>query len=89
MATPVKPLNIKNAEVYRLASELAQITGESLTDAVRNALRDRLQRERQAHPDPLWLDRLREISDRCAARPIVDPRSDDDLVGYDEIGIPR
>ncbi|HXJ44702.1 MAG TPA: type II toxin-antitoxin system VapB family antitoxin [Bryobacteraceae bacterium] len=89
MAGSVKPLNIKNPEVYQLARELAQITGESLTDAVRHALEDRLQRQRQANPDPLWIERLREISDRCAARPIIDNRSDDELVGYDEIGLPR
>lgn len=88
MAVASKPLNIKDAEVYQLARELAGLTGESLTDVVRHSLRERLQRERQAHPDELWLERLREISDRCAARPVLDPRSDDELVGYDEHGLP-
>lgn len=88
MATVAKPLNIKDAEVYQLARELAGLTGESLTDVVRHSLRERLQRERQSNPDPIWLERLREISDRCASRPVIDPRSDDDLVGYDEHGLP-
>jgi antitoxin VapB len=84
-----KPLNIKDPEVYRLARQVADLTGETLTDAVRYALRERLSRELQARPDPLWIEKLREISDRCAARPVIDTRSDNDLVGYDEFGIPR
>ena len=84
-----KPLNIKDPEVYRLARQVADLTGETLTDAVRYALRERLSRELQARPDPLWIEKLREISDRCAARPVIDTRSDDELVGYDEFGIPR
>jgi antitoxin VapB len=84
-----KPLNIKDPEVYRLARQVADLTGETLTDAVRYALRERLSRELQARPDPLWIEKLREISDRCAARPVIDARSDDELVGYDELGIPR
>ena len=39
-------LNIKNAETYRLVRELAEATGESLTEAVGNAVRERLERVR-------------------------------------------
>ena len=39
-------------------------------------------------PDPQWIENLREISDRCAARPMLDARSDDELVGYGEFGAP-
>ena len=45
--------------------------------------------QREPSPDTLLLERLREISDRCAARSVVDPRSDDDLVGYDQGGLPN
>ena len=82
------PLNIKDPEVYQLARQVAELTGETLTDAVRGSLRERLQREERARRDPLWIERLREISDRCAARPVIDSRSDDELVGYDEFGVP-
>jgi antitoxin VapB len=84
---PGTPLNIKDPEVYRLARQLAELTGQTLTDTVRTALREQLSRTRKAQPDRLWIDKLREISDRCAARPIVDRRSDDELLGYDEFGI--
>ena len=49
---------------------------------------ERLQREQGARPDPQWIEKLREISDRCAARPVLDARSDDELAGYDEFGVP-
>ena len=89
MEDPKKvPLNIKDQEVYQLARKVADLTGETLTDAVRRALRERLQREERAQTDPQWIERLREISDRCAARPLLDARSDDELVGYDEFGVP-
>ena len=39
-------------------------------------------------PDPQWIEKLREISDRCAARTMLDVRSDDELIGYDEFGAP-
>jgi antitoxin VapB len=84
-----KPLNIKDPEVYQLARAVADLTGETLTDAVRHSLRQRLDRERRMRPDPLLIEKLMEISDRCAALPMIDPRSDDELVGYDELGIPR
>jgi antitoxin VapB len=83
-----KPLNIKDPEVYRLAREVADLTGETLTDSVRHALRDRLDRERRRRLDPLLIEKLMEISSRCAALPVLDPRSDDELIGYDEFGIP-
>ena len=37
-------LNIKNADVERLASEVSRLTGESKTEAIRRALEDRRQR---------------------------------------------
>jgi hypothetical protein len=52
-------------------------------------LREHLSGTLKAQTDPLWINRLREISARCAARPIIDVRSDDELMGYDEFGIPR
>ncbi len=84
-----KPLNIKDAEVYKLARQVADLTGETLTDAVRHALRERLAREQRMRPDPLFIEKLLEISNRCAALPVIDSRSDDELIGYDEFGVPR
>ena len=81
-------LNIEDPEVCQLARHVADLTGETLTDAVRHSLRERLQREQGARPDPEWIEKLREISNRCASRPVRDARSDVELVGYDDFAIP-
>lgn len=82
-------LNIKNEETHRLAAELAKLTGESMTAAVTEAVRERLERVRRAKTLSLT-DRLIAIGKDCAAH-LKDPfRSVDhgDLL-YDENGLPR
>jgi len=82
-------LNIKNPEADRLARELAASTGESLTEAVVNALRERLQRERSRAPRARSAkDVLREARERLAAYPVRDPRPADEILGYDDAGLP-
>lgn len=81
------PLSIKNEETDRLARDLAATTGESLTDAVSNALRERLERERgRRRPD--MARRLRRLAEEVRALPVLDAREADDIVGYDERGLP-
>ena len=81
-------LNIKNPEADRLARELAARTGETITQTVITALRERL--ERQGAKSPLSLkDEIMAISRRCAALPNRDRRSADEIIGYDEHGLPR
>jgi antitoxin VapB len=82
-------LNIKSEETHRLARELARLTGESMTAAVTEAVRERLDRVRSRQAIGL-ADRLLVIGKDCAAR-LKDPfRSADhgDLL-YDERGLPR
>ena len=82
------PLSIKDEETDRLARELARATGESLTEAIRVALRERLARER-ARTRPGMVAAIRRIQDRLARFPVLDARSPDDILGYDERGLPR
>jgi antitoxin VapB len=71
-----------------LARELAARTGESLTEAVTEALRERLRRVTgRAGGRPLH-EELREISRRCAALPEIDARSAEEILGYDDLGLP-
>jgi antitoxin VapB len=82
-------MNIKNPETQRLAQELAALTGESLTGAVTEAVRERLDRLRGE--DAIGLaDRLLAIGRDCAARLPEPYRSRDhaDLL-YGEDGLPR
>ena len=79
------PLNIKDPQTDRLARELSALTGESLTEATRRALEERLQRVRR-HPDES--DDLTAIITRGRARRILDDRSVDEILGYGPDGMP-
>jgi antitoxin VapB len=80
-------LNIKNDEAHRLAIELAQLTGENLTLAVITALRERLVRERRRRNADKVAARLVTIASRYAALP-DSGRSPEEILGYDETGLP-
>jgi antitoxin VapB len=83
-------LSIKDDRTDALARELASLTGESLTTAVRVALHERLEREARKRARAGLGERLLEIGARCAAR-IKQPATSldhGDLL-YDERGLPR
>lgn len=78
-------LSIKNDKADELARELAALTGESLTEVVVQSLEERLLRERALRR------RTRSVDDlvaQFAALPVLDHRSTDDIIGYDEDGLP-
>jgi antitoxin VapB len=81
-------LSLKDKETDRLAREVAVLTGESLTDTIRKALIERLDREKLRRGLMGGLAaRLREIGEHCAGLPDYDTRSPDEIVGYDETGM--
>ena len=83
-------LSIKDKQTDRLAREVAALTGETLTDAIRKALAERLERERlRRGATPRLADRLLEIGRHCAALPDLDTRSPEEIVGYDQTGMWR
>jgi len=81
--------SIKDDRADRLARELAKATGESLTTAVTRALAERLERVRRRPRGRRLADELDDIAKRCAALPVLDDRTPDEIVGYDQYGIPR
>lgn len=82
-------LNIKNEETQKLAQELAKLTGESMTAAIREAVRERLDRVRSEHGSGL-ADRLLKIGKDCAAQLEEPFRSvDHGEFLYDKKGLPR
>ncbi|MEO7836083.1 MAG: type II toxin-antitoxin system VapB family antitoxin [Acidimicrobiales bacterium] len=81
-------LSIKNDDADRLARDLAATTGETLTDAVVVALRERLQRERGRRQVGI-ADRLRRLAGEVAEMEVLDPRPADTIVGYDRHGLPQ
>lgn len=81
-------LSIKDPEADRLARELAARTGETLTEVVVVALRERLVRERGRAQGTSLHDDLAAIRRRCAELPIVDSRTAEQIIGYDDRGVP-
>ena len=83
-------LSLKDPETDRLAREVAGLTGESLTEAVRKALAERLEREQRKRGNRKGLvEEINEIALHCAALPDHDTRSPDEIIGYDDHGVPR
>jgi antitoxin VapB len=82
-------INIRNPETERLASELAELTGETKTEAVTVALRDRLARVKRTRSKRRLADELDQVALHCASLPVLDSRSPDEILGYDELGLPR
>lgn len=82
-------LSIKSIETERLAREVAERTGESLTGAIQKALEERLERLRQQRRSQILTSQLEEILNRVDRLPVLDARSADEILGYDEHGLPR
>jgi antitoxin VapB len=79
--------SIKNDETDRLLRELVELTGESLTTAVTESVRERLEREQRRRID-LRAERVRRHLEYFHSLPVVDRRADDVVIGYDERGLP-
>lgn len=81
-------LSIKDPEADRLARELAARTGETLTEAILIALRERLARQTGRTQSGSLGEELAAIRRRCAALPVLDSRTADEILGYEEHGLP-
>jgi antitoxin VapB len=83
-------LNIRDPEVHQLAREVAEATGETMTDAVRTALRERLERVRRVEEAEAQrrFEDIMEFARRWRELPVDDPRPFDEIVAYDEEGLP-
>jgi antitoxin VapB len=82
-------LNIKDPDADRLVRALAQTTGETLTEAVTAAVKERLERVQAGRRPRRLADELDEIALRCASLPVLDDRPQDEILGYDAHGLPR
>jgi antitoxin VapB len=83
-------LNIKDPEVHELATELARRTNRSLTEAVRNSLRESIERQRAPRTDSQRvMERVMRIGQRIASLPVLDSRTAEAILGYNDIGVPE
>jgi antitoxin VapB len=83
-------LNNKDPEVYSMAAQLSRQTGKSMTVVVKEALADRLARV----PEPKGaqerlIARVMELVRLANAHPLLDNRTPDEILGYDEAGVPK
>lgn len=81
-------LNVRNPETDRLAEDLARETGVTKTEAVTQALRERLERVRRDRATSTLADELDEIVLHFGSLPDRDLRSAEEILGYDEHGLP-
>lgn len=82
-------LSLKDPETDRLARTVAALTGESLTVAVRTALAERLVRENIRRGDTRSVsEKIDEIVSEFSKLPDYDTRTPDEIMGYDEYGLP-
>ena len=80
-------LNIKNPEAEALARALAEETGESLTEAVTVALRERLASARRVRERARVYAEVKDLQTFVASLPDLDDRETDEILGYDEHGL--
>ena len=82
------PISIKNEETEQLARELAKETGETITEVIKKSLQDRLQRVRGRRHAQRVPEEVADILQRMDALPTLDNRPEDEILGYDENGLP-
>jgi antitoxin VapB len=82
-------MSIKRPETENLAREIAARTGESLTEAIQRALEERLDRLKRERKSKMLMLELEEIIERVHRLPVLDRRSPEEVLGYDESGLPQ
>jgi antitoxin VapB len=82
------PLNIKDPATEKAVRTLAAATGETVTTAVRLAAEERLRHLRRERTGRSLAAEILEIGERCAALPDLDRRTADEILGYDDHGLP-
>ncbi len=82
-------LSIRNPRAEKLAREVAAESGESITQAIIHALEERLVRLKGRRCTTEVADEIMKISIRCRALPERDRREADEILGYDEMGVPK
>jgi len=82
-------LSIRNPRTEKLARELAAESGGTITQAINQALEEKLERLRGRSTAPDLVGEILKISKRCSEIPDRDQRSADEILGYDSVGVPQ
>ena len=81
-------ISIKHDAYERAIRELASDDNVSLTEAIGQAVLEKLERKRSVAPRESYMDRVRRAHAMIAHLPILDDRTPDEIIGYDEHGLP-
>ena len=81
-------LNIRNRQAEELAEALTRLTGETKTQAVTKALQARLDRLRRHRSGRSLAAELDDLALHCASLPVLDDRNPEEILGYDDTGVP-
>ncbi|CAD5298000.1 Antitoxin VapB [Bosea sp. 62] len=79
---------IKDPDADRIVRELAARTGETITDAVKTAAEERLARLPKPKQGRIDLEKVEKLLAEIRTYRVDDPRTDDEIIGYDENGLP-
>lgn len=82
-------LSIKNGETEQLARQVARETGESITQAIQSALKERLRGLKGRRQGRITAEKLDDILRRVDSLPTLDTQSEDEILGYDDLGVPQ
>jgi antitoxin VapB len=83
------PLSIKSQKTERLAREIASKTGDSITGSIEKALEEKLDQVNRDRSRRNLMSQLDEILQRMDRLPVLDSRTPEEIIGYDEHGLPR
>jgi antitoxin VapB len=80
--------HVSSEQVDQNVRALARVTGQSITEAINDAVLEKLRRVEPRRPDPKYVEDLLALSERIGKMLRPDSRTPDELVGYDEDGLP-
>ena len=85
-----KTLSIKDEKAAELAHDVARMMGQTMTKVVVEALEDKQAKEmrRRERKVAATVEAGLAIARQCAALPVYDARTPDEILGYDEHGLP-
>jgi antitoxin VapB len=85
----VMALSIKSIQAEQLVRDVAETTGESLTGAILTALQERMDRLKNQRRTQVLTSQLDDILRRVDAMPTLDTRPENEILGYDDDGLPN
>jgi hypothetical protein len=80
--------HVSSESVDKKVRRLAKLTGQSITDTIDSAVTEKLRRLEPKKPDPNYVEDLLRMGDEIGKHLRPGIKSTDDLVGYDESGLP-